>query len=119
MVDRTDKLLTIQRLLPAESQQALSYFVELNSKMDGADWADALDMLCETDSHCDITDHIYEECKAFVPIDGLEFVVPLTITMIYSRRGTPPFFQQVAYLVGYVQGRLEQEAEDARAVPVV
>jgi hypothetical protein len=114
MSDRTDILLAIQRHFPKESSAALEYFTQLNTNARGADWADALEMLCESDAHCDITEMVYDDLRPLVPMDNLGYIVPITLTLIYAQRGNPPFSNTIAYYCGKFTAKLESEVGEAQ-----
>lgn len=111
MSDRTDILLAIQRHFPKESLDALAYFTELNTNARGADWADALDMLLESNAHCDITDMVYEDLRPMVPLGDIPYIAPMTLTLMYAKRGLPPFSAIIAFSLGWLAGKQERETD--------
>jgi len=108
-VSKEDILLSVQKYMITKSQAALEYFVSLNPKMDGAEWADCLNILLDGDSHLAITDPTYELMKPTVPIMTLPWIVPVTLTLLYAHRGQPPYTVEVAYWHGFLMGRIEKK----------
>jgi len=108
--DQVKRLLAVEAVMLEHSSRALAYFVESNPHMRGAKWADALDTLCESDAHCDITDLAYEDVKPHVHIDSLHYIVPVTLTLMYSNKGHAPFSQDIAYYCGRIAGWEERKA---------
>jgi hypothetical protein len=109
MPERTEYLLGIERYMPRESDLALTYFVQLNPKYDGAKWADCLDVLLETDAHLDVTEPTYEALKPIVPIGTEPWILPITMTLLYAHKGAPPYTVEVAYEHGRLTARVEQD----------
>lgn len=77
MTDDIDWVLTH---LPAESAKALAHFAELNHRLVGIRWDDALEILIDTDCHLDITDPIHQLIDS--PRPGL--VRAVAITLLYA-----------------------------------
>lgn len=105
-------LLGIQKYMPQQAERALKYFVELNPNMQGAQWADVLDNLIESDSHLDIIEDMYEYSKPYVTVDEFAWFRPIILTLTYSNHGAPPYPQMVMYWMGYISGRREREANE-------
>lgn len=116
-MSRTDALVTFGRLFPTRFQEpALQYFAEINPHYKGAAWIDCLDVLLEADAHLEITEPAYEALAALVPIEHKGWILPVTLTLLYARKGAPPFTVDVAYWHGYVSAKEESHKEGGDAI---
>jgi hypothetical protein len=104
----------IEEHMPQDSELALKYFVSNNPRMDGAKWADALDILLSHDAHCDLTDAIYTDLRPHLPLDAIPWIVPVFLTMLYARKGTAPYAVEVAQQIGRIMGKLDAKRALAR-----
>jgi len=108
--DHTKMLLAIEQYMPDQSTKALEHFVVTNPQMNGAKWADALDIMIEADAHCALTDAIYDDLKHVVPLGTASWIAPIFLTLMYSRKGHVPYAAEVAYWHGLVTGLAEKSS---------
>jgi hypothetical protein len=71
----------LQANMYAECEKALRKFVSINPHYNGAEWWDVLSVLCDSDSHLDITEPMCEEMEEWDTLR--EFV---TLTCIYASK---------------------------------
>jgi len=112
----TDICLAIQKYLPKRAEGALHHFVKTNPHMDGAQWADALHLMVESDAHCDLTEAIYGDLKPIVPLGTELWISPIFITLLYYNKGHVPYATEVAYYHGFVTGLYQRDMQD-KATP--
>src|SRR5580765_1416808 len=109
--------LLVTKGMPALSELALTRFVAINQRQNGIDWATALDLLIDSDSHLDVTEPVYEALigTAIAPEDrGL--IGPITVTLLYALhdRGMehihPDLVRSFVYLIGKAREVLERQS---------
>jgi hypothetical protein len=96
--------LDVQVALPVESDLALANFVAINPHYNGAQWADVLDILGDSDSHLEVTEPIYERLVAArkagrCPAHPPHLIVYVTLTLLYAHKRPPSPFD--------VEGKIE------------
>lgn len=85
--------LDVQRALPVQSDLALAYFTTVNPSWRGAEWADCLSVLVDSDSHLEVTEPVWESLNAigFINDENRRYITPVTITLLRSTQDhTPP-----------------------------
>lgn len=113
MIDRTKRLLAVEATLSVESDQALANFVRANPNWQGAHWADALDVLDDTDSHLGTIEDTWEVLEEARRTEVLEsgLVSMVVITLLWANAlGTPIAPMDVEGKVLAVLGALEAQA---------
>lgn len=109
--------LDVQRALPEVSDKALAKFLTVNPNWRGAEWADCLSVLCDSDSNLEVSEPLWEALSAdgFITDDTRRFITPVTLTLYYGGEGEVPTPQAVrigvnmtrAYL-GLIEGEWQQ-----------
>ena len=107
-------LLTTEEHMPAQSRDALEHFLVDNPRMQGAHWADVLDMLLDADAHVNLTDTVYDELRTIVPLGTEGWILPVFLTLLYANKGVHPYMTMVAYWHGRVTGMVEKGASITR-----
>jgi hypothetical protein len=83
----TDIVLAIQRVMNVHSAAALKNFLVANKHMRGAEWADVLAILWDSDANLDITEPLWDEL-----VPGLisradvrsRLITPVALTLHYA-----------------------------------
>jgi hypothetical protein len=85
------QLLAVQAALPVESGQALATFVTANPHWRGAQWADVLDVLADSDSNLEVTEPMWDGLEAAGALTEARrpYITLVTLTLLYAHPGEP------------------------------
>jgi len=74
----------VNKHMPAEAHEALLKFTEINPHWRGAHWEDVLEVLCDSDSHLDIIEPLFDALRE----DDFSFLLVECIaqTLIYASK---------------------------------
>ena len=106
----TKALLAVERVLSVQSDLALARFVALNPHQRGIAWADALDMLDDSDSNLEYTEPVWEalDARGFITDETRLYVNLVALTLLWaSDEGHPPSPFDVEGAVTTVLGGLD------------
>ena len=85
-----DQLLTVEKMMPEQSAQALDTFTTINPSYEGAGWADCLDVLADTDARLDITEPIYEALEGRATEAQRPYIGLIALTLLFTADERPP-----------------------------
>lgn len=99
---RTIPVLDVERALPSLSKLALEHFVNRNPHWRGAEWADALDQLDNSDANLEVTEPIWEQLnrQGFITDENRKYVTLCILTALWACG--PPVAADVKSLVRHV-----------------
>src|SRR5262245_21128082 len=85
---RSFRLNWVMKHMPAESAKALTTFLQINPRWEGAKWDDCLDVLLDSDSNLEVTEPVYEELDAegFTAKTHPGLISAVTLTCFYAER---------------------------------
>src|SRR5688500_2089676 len=72
----TQRLLRTQRVMAIHANTAYTRFVARNPQFQGADWADCLDRLLDSDAHLELTEPLYDQLQD-VTDEQRAFIAPV------------------------------------------
>ena len=85
MPTNTERLLRTQDVVP--SRAALERFITFNPSYNGAQWADVLDILLDSDSHLDITEPLWDELADQVTDEQRPYIPMVAVTLHWTSPG--------------------------------
>jgi hypothetical protein len=85
----TKQLLLVQEKMAVLAEAALSTFVSRNPHYNGAQWADVLEVLDDSDSNLDVVEPVIEVLWEEMTEEQRPYIRLVTLTLLYATQGAP------------------------------